>query len=180
VSDDDNDNLVNRITRHGEEAIGRLAQELLEIPLINRSIAAALETRERAVRAQEVAMGALNLPSASDIERLTRRVRNVSQRLEAIEDGLDRIEHRAGAVPGAGARGDRDDAVTALSARLEAIEASLQRLEQRGPAAKPSEPANASGTARRSPGKPSAAGKQPTAGKPAAPARAPRRPRPQA
>ena len=31
-------------------------------------------------------MGALNLPSASDIERLTRRLRGVSQRLEGIED----------------------------------------------------------------------------------------------
>ncbi len=39
-------------------------------------------------------MGALNLPSASDLERLTRRVRSVSQRLEGIEDGLDRLEDR--------------------------------------------------------------------------------------
>ena len=39
-------------------------------------------------------MGALNLPSASDLERLTRRLRGVSQRLEALEDGLDRLEER--------------------------------------------------------------------------------------
>ena len=36
-------------------------------------------------------MGALNLPSAADIERLTRRLRSVSQRLEGIEDGVHRI-----------------------------------------------------------------------------------------
>jgi hypothetical protein len=39
-------------------------------------------------------MGALNIPSAADIERLTRRLRSVSQRLEAIEDTLDRVEER--------------------------------------------------------------------------------------
>ena len=39
-------------------------------------------------------MGALNLPSAADIERLTRRLRSVSQRLEGIEDGVDRLDQR--------------------------------------------------------------------------------------
>ena len=39
-------------------------------------------------------MGALNIPSAADIERLTRRLRSVSQRLEGIEDSLDRLEER--------------------------------------------------------------------------------------
>ena len=39
-------------------------------------------------------MGALNIPSAADIERLTRRLRSVSQRLEGIEDALDRLEER--------------------------------------------------------------------------------------
>ena len=38
------------------------------------------------------ALGALNIPSAADIERLTRRVRSVSQRLEGIEDGVDRLD----------------------------------------------------------------------------------------
>ena len=37
-------------------------------------------------------MGALNLPSAADIERLTRRLRSVSLRLEGIEDGVDRLD----------------------------------------------------------------------------------------
>src|SRR5512143_1896565 len=84
--------LRERVTRQGEEAIGKLAQELLESPVVSGALAAAFETRERAVRAQEVAMGALNLPSASDLERLTRRLRGVSQRLEGIEDALDRLE----------------------------------------------------------------------------------------
>ena len=64
--------LRDRIARQGEDALGKLAQELLENPLVNSAIAKAFEARERAVQAQETAMGALNIPSAADIERLTR------------------------------------------------------------------------------------------------------------
>jgi CRP-like cAMP-binding protein len=90
----EDEGLRERMTRQGEEAIGKLAQELLENPVISGALSAAFETRERAARAQEAAMGALNLPSASDLERLTRRLRGVSQRLEGIEDALDRVEQR--------------------------------------------------------------------------------------
>ena len=78
--------LRDRLARQGEDALGKLAQELLENPLVNGAIARAFEARERAVQAQEAAMGALNMPSAADVERLTRRLRSVSQRLEGIED----------------------------------------------------------------------------------------------
>lgn len=111
--------LRERVTRQGEETIGKLAQELLENPMVARALSAAFETRERASRAQEVAMGALNLPSASDLERLTRRLRSVSQRLEALEDGLDRVEQR---IEGLGQ-------VSAVERRLAAIEEALGRIE---------------------------------------------------
>jgi predicted nucleic acid-binding Zn-ribbon protein len=129
----DENTFKGRVTRQGEEAIGRLAQELLENPVVSGALSAAFETRERAVRAQEVAMGALNLPSASDLERLTRRVRSVSQRLEGIEDGLDRLEDRLG----------KANSNAGVEERLDAIEASLARLEKatarpaRAPRAKP-------------------------------------------
>jgi chromosome segregation ATPase len=106
------------MTRQGEEAIGKLAQELLENPVVSSALSAALETRERAMRAQEVALGALNLPSASDLERLTRRLRSVSQRLEGVEDALDRVEQRVGEL---------DDAP--IERRLAEIEAALERIE---------------------------------------------------
>lgn len=108
-----------RVTRQSEEAIGKLAQELLENPVVSGALSRAFETRERAMRAQEVAMGALNLPSASDLERLTRRVRSVSQRLEAIEDGLDRLEDRL----------QRGSDTSTLEDRLARIEGALERLE---------------------------------------------------
>jgi CRP-like cAMP-binding protein len=117
--------LRERVVSQGEEAIGKLAQELLENPMITGALSKAFETRERAMRAQEVAMGALNLPSASDLERLTRRLRNVSQRLEGIEDGLDRLEQRIEGLA------DRDDspAESAIEDRLRALEETLVRIE---------------------------------------------------
>jgi septal ring factor EnvC (AmiA/AmiB activator) len=96
--DDDAQGFRERVTRQGEEAIGKLAQELLENPVVSGALSAALETRERAMRAQELALNALNLPSASDLERLTRRLRSVSQRLEGLEDALDRVEQRLGRI----------------------------------------------------------------------------------
>jgi predicted nucleic acid-binding Zn-ribbon protein len=117
----DEQGLRERVTRQGEEAIGKLAQDLLDNPVVSGALSAAFETRERAMRAQELAMGALNLPSASDLERLTRRLRGVSQRLEGIEDGLDRVEERIDGLGNA----------SAVEQRLSAIEQSLERLEAR-------------------------------------------------
>ena len=84
----------DRLSRQGEEALGKIAEELIANPVVNGAIARAFEAREKAVQAQEAAMGALNIPSAADIERLTRRLRSVSQRLEGIEDAIDRLEER--------------------------------------------------------------------------------------
>jgi chromosome segregation ATPase len=112
--------LRGRMARQGEETIGKMAQELLENPVVNRALAATFEARERATRAQELAMSALNLPSAGDLERLTRRLRSVSQRLETIEDGLDRLEQRIDALGSASVIDRRLVAIEELLARLEA------------------------------------------------------------
>jgi predicted nucleic acid-binding Zn-ribbon protein len=112
------DGLRQRLARSGEDALGRLAQELLENPLVTGALARAFEAREKAAQAQEVAMGALNIPSATDIERLTRRVRGVSQRLEGIEDGVDRLDGRLAAL----------NANEGLEGRLEAIEEQLAAI----------------------------------------------------
>ncbi|HEX4720199.1 MAG TPA: hypothetical protein VH300_16880 [Thermoleophilaceae bacterium] len=86
--------IKQKLQRQGEEALGRLAEELAANSVVTGALQRAFEAREKAVAAQNVAMGALNIPSAADIERLTRRLRSVSQRLEAIEDTLDRVEER--------------------------------------------------------------------------------------
>jgi chromosome segregation ATPase len=118
--------LRDRIARQGEDALGKLAQDLLENPLVHGAIARAFEAREKASQAQEVAMGALNLPSASDLERLTRRVRSLSQRLEGIEDGVDRLDERLASLSGSAALDQRLDAITA---RLDEIATDLAALK---------------------------------------------------
>jgi uncharacterized protein YhaN len=128
MSDDTPAGLRERLARSGEDTLGKLAQDLLENPLVTGAIARAFEAREKAAQAQEVAMGALNLPSAADLERLTRRVRSLSQRLEGIEDGVDRLDSRLAAL----------QATAGLDARLTAIEDQLgavaDRLAQLEPA----------------------------------------------
>ena len=118
----DGEGIRGRVTRQGEEAIGKVTQGMLENPVVSRALTAAFETRQRATRAQEAAMGALNLPSAGDLERLTRRLRSVSQRLEAIEDGLDRLDQRLEKLTSASAL---DNRLTAIEDQLARIEASL-------------------------------------------------------
>ena len=117
MSEDTEQTFVDRLSRQGEEALGKIAEELIANPVVNRALTGAFEAREKAVHAQEAAMGALNIPSAADVERLTRRLRSVSQRLEGIEDSLDRIEERTGA-PAADAPARTDEA---LEARLDEI-----------------------------------------------------------
>jgi chromosome segregation ATPase len=77
------------IRARGEEALGELAQALLENPIFNQAVSTALGAGERAAHAQRSAMGALNIPATSDFERLEQRVRSLSARLEAVEDQLD-------------------------------------------------------------------------------------------
>jgi chromosome segregation ATPase len=115
---------VDRLSRQGEEVLGKIAEELISNPVINGAIARAFEAREKAFQAQEAAMGALNLPSAGDIERVTRRLRSLSQRLEGIEDAIDRLEERV-AAPAAAAG---DDRLGRIESRLDEIAHDISAL----------------------------------------------------
>jgi chromosome segregation ATPase len=81
-----------------EQAIGELAQALLDSNVLENAVAAAFGAREKALEAQQAAMAALNLPSAGDVERLERRLRSLSQRLEEVEDQVDRVSREIGAL----------------------------------------------------------------------------------
>jgi hypothetical protein len=132
--------LRDKLARSGEDALGKLAQELLENPLVNSAIAKAFEARERAVQAQETAMGALNIPSAADIERLTRRLRSVSQRMEGIEEAVDRLDQRLAAL--AQPAGGLDDRLGAIENQLSKLAMEVSHLSatlDAGPPAPPRE-----------------------------------------
>jgi hypothetical protein len=83
--------LRERLTSGTEDKLGKALADLFDNPLITGTIGRAFDARERAAQAQELALSALNIPTAADIERLTRRLRSVSQRLEGIEDGVHRL-----------------------------------------------------------------------------------------
>jgi chromosome segregation ATPase len=137
----DNEGLRDKLARSSEDALGKLAQELLENPFVNSAISRAFDARERAVQAQEAAMGALNIPSAADIERLTRRLRSVSQRLEGIEDGVDRLDQRLEALnrPALSGAEERLAAIEDHLAKLGAEFGALAAALDRGPAHPPRE-----------------------------------------
>ena len=148
MTEDEPGTLRDRLTRQGEDALGKLAQEMLENPLVSGAIARAFGAREKATQAQEAAMGALNLPSAADIERLTRRLRSVSQRLEGIEDAVDRLDRRLEAMQleattgAAGRAGGGDDRLAAIERQLAKVVGELFHLASHldaGPAAMPRE-----------------------------------------
>ena len=124
MDDDTAPGLRDKIAKQGEDALGKLAQELRENPLVNSAIARAFGARERAAQAQEAALGALNLPSAGDVERLTRRLRSVSQRMEGIEEAVDRLDQRLAGMSQSGL----DDRLGTLEAQLAKLATEISSL----------------------------------------------------
>src|SRR5687767_15019445 len=130
MAESQDEGLKERISRQGEEALGKLAEELVANPVVNSALARAFEAREKAVQAQEAAMGALGIPSAADIERLTRRLRSVSQRLEGIEDAVDRVDERIAATAQRAGGGDVTELVERLEARLDELARDLTAVRE--------------------------------------------------
>jgi chromosome segregation ATPase len=81
-----------------EQAIGEIAQALIDSPTLHNALQAAFGAREKAIEAQHAALSALNLPSAGDVERLERRLRSFSSRLEDVEEQLDDLTREIGGL----------------------------------------------------------------------------------
>jgi len=128
-SDAEDPKLVDRLSRQSEEALGRIAEELAGNPVVAGALSRAFSAREKAVQAQEAAMGVLGIPSAADIERLTRRLRSVSQRLEGVEDSLDRVESRLEAVASTASEFE-EGAEARVESRLDEIARDLASLRE--------------------------------------------------
>jgi hypothetical protein len=81
----------DRSAGRGEGALGDLAQFLVENPWSNLALQLAFGARERASQAGAQAIRNLNLPTGTDVDRLARRLRALSERLEEVEDTLDQL-----------------------------------------------------------------------------------------
>src|SRR5919198_6008293 len=139
MPDDPQEGFRDRFSRQGEEALGKLAEELMANPMVAGALQRAFDAREKAAHAQEAAMGALGIPSAADVERVTRRLRSLSQRLESIEDLLDRLEERIGSLD---TRLDDAARTESLERKLDEIARDLVALREAvTPTAEPVPPA---------------------------------------
>jgi len=75
----------------GESALGDLAQILVENPWMNQALQVAFGMRERASEAGTAVIRNLNLPTGNDVDRVARRMRALSERVEELEDSVDRL-----------------------------------------------------------------------------------------
>lgn len=71
--------------------IGQLVSHLLEHPQVQGAAHLAMSLRDNALSAQETALSVLNLPTATELDRIGQRVRAISQRLELLEDRLEQV-----------------------------------------------------------------------------------------
>ncbi len=91
AEDDANEGIRDRVQSKGEKAAADLAQALIGSPAFGQAVTAAVAARDRAADAQRAAMGAMGVSSQDDADRLERRVRVLSNRLEETEDRLDAV-----------------------------------------------------------------------------------------
>jgi hypothetical protein len=79
-----------------ENPLGDLAQILVENPWMHQALHLAFGVRERASEAGTAVIRNLNLPTGQDVDRITRRLRGLSERLEELEDAVDRLSREVG------------------------------------------------------------------------------------
>lgn len=81
-----------------DDPLGELGELLLDNPWVHQALQIAFGARERASAAGASAMRNLNVPTAGDVDRLARRLRAVSERLERVEDALDELGRELAAL----------------------------------------------------------------------------------
>lgn len=83
----------DRDTEPGE-GLGGVVDEITSSWLFGDALSRLVDAGERVMHAQQSAFSAIGLPSGSQFESLTLRVRTLFHRIEEMEDDLDRIERR--------------------------------------------------------------------------------------
>ncbi len=86
---EEQEGIRDRVVSAGGEVASGLAGAVISSPVFGHAVSAAVAAREKAIEAQSIARELLNLSSREDADRLERRVRVLSDRLEETEDRLD-------------------------------------------------------------------------------------------
>lgn len=83
------------------EGVGGLVDELAGSWFFGDALTRIVDAGERVMHAQQNAISALGLPSGSQFESLTLRVRTLFHRIEELEDDLDRLDRRLSSLESA-------------------------------------------------------------------------------
>jgi hypothetical protein len=87
--------IVKRLYEMGEEALGRVAAELLSNPTFadafSRALQGAIATKGRVDRNIQTILGLLNLPSRSDLHKLVTKLETIQGSLVNLNIKVDRI-----------------------------------------------------------------------------------------
>lgn len=100
------------------ESVGGIVDEIASNRLFGDALTRIVDAGERVMHAQQSAMSALGLPSGSQFESLTLRVRTVFHRIEELEDDLDRLERRITSLETAARDGKPEPGRVTGSARV--------------------------------------------------------------
>ncbi|RHW24771.1 hypothetical protein D0Z08_22630 [Nocardioides immobilis] len=76
------------------DQVRSILEPLVDQPVAQRLLSEASAMRDRTLRAQEAALGALNLPTAADLAKLERRLKSLTDAVARLDDHLDRLETR--------------------------------------------------------------------------------------
>lgn len=86
---DEQEGVQDRIRSAGGQVVSGLAGALISSPVFGQAVSAAAAARDKALAVEGTVRGALNLSSQEEADRLERRIRVLSDRLEETEDRLD-------------------------------------------------------------------------------------------
>jgi DNA repair ATPase RecN len=124
-----------RLANQAEDTIGKLADDLLENPVFNSALSGAFAAREKMAQAQQSAMGALNFATASDLDKIERRLRRVSSRLDEVEDGIDQLGVKVDSVAEAATQvRSMGEHLARIESRLDQLTRELETLRREQPA----------------------------------------------
>jgi hypothetical protein len=77
----------------------KVFRAVVRLPFVADAVRRGGQVRDAVLQAQESLLGALNLPTASDLASVASRLRSISQRLELLEDALERVDRSVARLP---------------------------------------------------------------------------------